>query len=125
MTSRLILLNNRTAWEAACSATNVIANTPSVPNVYERLVQANRLTLSALTRHSNTDQQVALFENQLGLQSQWETTSDEYKDVKKKVVEREYSRVLSELERLVVQHLFELTKMNLSGTGQPFNCVQT
>lgn len=119
------MLNNRNAWDAARSAANVIANTAGVPNLYERLVQANRLTLSALTRHSNTDQRVALYENQLGLPSRWLITSDEYKDVKKKVVEREYHRALDELERLVVQRLFELTKMNLSGTGQLFNYVQT
>jgi hypothetical protein len=123
--SGLIFLRNRGEWEAARSATNVIANTPGLPNLYNRILQANRLVLSALTKHSNTDQRVALYENQLNLHSRWEMTSDEYKDVKKKIVEREYRRTLDELERLVVQRLFELTKMNLSGTGQLFNHIQT
>jgi hypothetical protein len=123
--SRLILPSDRGEWEAARSAANVIANTPGLSDIYYRIIQANRLILSALTKHSNTDQRVALYENQLNLHSRWEVTSDEYKDVKKKIVEREYHRTLDELERLVVQHLFELMKMNLSGTGQLFNHTQT
>jgi hypothetical protein len=123
--SGLILPSNRGEWEAARSAANMIANTPGLSNIYNRIIQANRLVLSALTKHSNTDQRVALYENQLNLHLRWEMTSDKYKDVKKKVVEWEYRRALDELERLIVQRLFELTKMNLSGTGQFFNHTQT
>lgn len=56
-------------------------------------------------------------ENQLRLRERWESDSEEYQSIKSKVVERQYRRALDELERLVVQRLFELTKLNLSGTG--------
>jgi hypothetical protein len=45
--------------------------------------------------------------------------------VKDKVIERKYWHALDELERLVVQQLFELTKMNMSGTAFTFLCIFT
>ena len=75
-----------------------IAQTPGIANIYNWIVHGNRVVLSALTKHSNTDKRVALFENQLNLQSRWEPTSEEYKLVKGKVIERKYRRALDELE---------------------------
>jgi hypothetical protein len=115
-------------WEAARAAVDEIAQTPGIANIYNWIVHGNRVVLSALTKHSNTDKRVALFENQLNLQSRWEPTSEEYKLVKGKVIERKYRRALDELEWLVVQQLFELTKMNMSGTGAytfTFLCIFT
>jgi hypothetical protein len=74
-------------WEAARAAVEKIANTPGITNILNRITQGNRLVLLALTKHSNTDRQVVLFENQLNLQSRWEPMSEEYKSVKSKVIE--------------------------------------
>ncbi|KDQ49056.1 hypothetical protein JAAARDRAFT_93130, partial [Jaapia argillacea MUCL 33604] len=56
-------------------------------------------------------------ENQLSIESRWSPDSLEYKDVEGKLCERAYRKALDELERLVVQRLFELSKLNISGTG--------
>lgn len=41
-----------------------------------------------------------------------------YKDGQLLLTERKYCRALDELERLVVQRLFEMTKMGMSGVGE-------
>jgi hypothetical protein len=64
------------------------------------------------------EQHVLFLEDQLGLQgARWSEASGEYRETKQKVAERNYHRALDELERLVIQRLFELSKLNVSGTG--------
>jgi hypothetical protein len=41
-----------------------------------------------------------------------------YKDAQLLMTERKYRRALDELERLVVQRLFEMTKLGMSGVGK-------
>ncbi|EPS93141.1 hypothetical protein FOMPIDRAFT_131399 [Fomitopsis schrenkii] len=47
----------------------------------------------------------------------WLPGSLEYQEASRLLTDREYRRSLDELERLVVQRLFELTKAGMSGTG--------
>ncbi|KIY54034.1 hypothetical protein FISHEDRAFT_32194, partial [Fistulina hepatica ATCC 64428] len=63
------------------------------------------------------DKEVARLEDTLGIHDRWEPDTPEYINCRKELYERQYCRVLDELERLVVQHLLELTKLNMSGVG--------
>jgi len=49
---------------------------------------------------------------------QWTADSPEYLQVTEFVQRHKYLRAVDTLEALVVQRLFELTKMNHSGTGE-------
>ncbi|KDQ49651.1 hypothetical protein JAAARDRAFT_63593 [Jaapia argillacea MUCL 33604] len=69
--------------------------TPAQPNVHESLVKGNRILRTC--------------------QKKWENTSAT--EVEEKLQARAYRMALDELERLVVQRLFELSKLNVSGTG--------
>ncbi|EPQ50029.1 hypothetical protein GLOTRDRAFT_21641, partial [Gloeophyllum trabeum ATCC 11539] len=60
---------------------------------------------------------IKTLERQLGIEQRWEESSSQYITAKAKVAERNYRKALDALERLVVQRLFELTKLNMSGTG--------
>lgn len=80
--------------------------------------KAVRKVSSLAGRIETTEQHVLFIEDQLGLQgARWSEASEEYRVIKQKVAERNYRRALDELERLVVQRLFELSKLNVSGTG--------
>ncbi|EEB91292.1 hypothetical protein MPER_10373, partial [Moniliophthora perniciosa FA553] len=48
---------------------------------------------------------------------EWTDTDQRYLDALRGLTERKYRRALEQLERLVVQRLFELTKLNMSGVG--------
>lgn len=51
----------------------------------------------------------------------WESHSPEYREALEIRKKRQYRRAIDELERLVLQRLMELKKMNLSGTGEVFS----
>lgn len=59
---------------------------------------------------------VQTFEHRLGIE-RWTKGSDEWVKHEKLFIKRRYQRCLDNLERLVVSRMFELTKMNMSGTG--------
>ena len=61
--------------------------------------------------------EVNAMEVKLNIQLRWTVTSPEYLSTLKYVQERQYQRALDKLQRLVVQRLFELHKLNLSGIG--------
>ena len=72
-----------------------------------------------LTKLQNAESYVALLENQLDLRGhRWQDSSPDYQTVKAELAHRQYCKVLDELEHLVVQRLFELSKLNMSGTGK-------
>ncbi|KAF6751976.1 hypothetical protein DFP72DRAFT_1033987 [Ephemerocybe angulata] len=56
-------------------------------------------------------------EIKLDIKIRWTADSDEWKKEEARVARRTYQRCLDELERLIVSRMFELTKMNMSGTG--------
>jgi hypothetical protein len=49
----------------------------------------------------------------------WEFESKEWEDAASLVSTRKYRLCINELEKLVLKRMFELTKMNMSGTGEP------
>lgn len=54
----------------------------------------------------------------MGIKSRWQPQDKEYVETLKYYRERQYQRALDNLQRLVVQRLFELQKLNLTGTGK-------
>lgn len=57
-------------------------------------------------------------EEELGIDERWMQDSPGYQEGLKLLSERKYRRALDKLETLVVQRLFELTKLGMSGTGK-------
>jgi hypothetical protein len=64
--------------------------------------------------------EVTAMEVKLNISARWTITSPEYLSTIKYVQERKYQRALDNLQRLVVQRLFELHRLNLSGIGMPY-----
>jgi ABC-type protease/lipase transport system fused ATPase/permease subunit len=61
---------------------------------------------------------VQAFERQHEIDERWTENSPLWVSAQKLVTERTYRRALDNLEGLVVARMFELTKMNMSGTGK-------
>ena len=57
------------------------------------------------------------FEGKLNVARCWVPGDAEWKKAGMMVNKRQYQRCLDELERLVISRMFELTKMNMSQTG--------
>jgi hypothetical protein len=68
----------------------------------------------------NCLKQVIQLEVDMGIERRWDPSSSEYLETLGYMSTRTYQRALEELQRLVIQRLFELHKMNISATG---NCV--
>lgn len=56
-------------------------------------------------------------EKSMNIGNRWEPGDREYQDTLKYIATRRYQQALGRLQRLVIQRLFELQKMNLSHTG--------
>jgi len=54
----------------------------------------------------------------LGISRRWVPEDEEWQAAARLVANRKYQRALDNLERLVVSRIFELSKMNQSGTGK-------
>ena len=54
----------------------------------------------------------------MGIGNRWDPLSPEYLETLGYLNTRSYQRALEELQRLVIQRLFELHKMNMSATGE-------
>jgi hypothetical protein len=63
------------------------------------------------------NEEVCRIEEIIGIERRWTPGSPEYQAALTLVHERKYRRALDKLERLVVQRLFELTKLGMSGVG--------
>ena len=62
--------------------------------------------------------QIIDMEVNMGIDRQWDPSSPEYLETLGYLSTRTYQRALEELQRLVIQRLFELHKMNISATGE-------
>jgi hypothetical protein len=57
------------------------------------------------------------YEVRLGVEIRWTPDNSEWEEAAEKLRKREYQRALDHVERLLVSRIFELSKMNLSQTG--------
>lgn len=81
------------------------------------LTKLTRDSTTAFNRVTRSDEQLAKLEQQLDITERWTADSAEYVNVTEFIQRRKYLKAVDTLEALVVQRLFELTKMNQSGTG--------
>ncbi|KAI0644812.1 hypothetical protein C8Q79DRAFT_912370 [Trametes meyenii] len=72
----------------------------------------------AQTRVQGAQQKAARFEELLDLDVRWLPSSTEYKSALEEITLRKYRRAVDNLERLVVQRLFELKKLGMNGYKQ-------
>ena len=74
----------------------------------------------ALELRENCLRQVIDLEVSMGIDKRWDPLSPEYLETLGYLATRKYQRALEELQRLVVQRLFELHRMNVSATGERY-----
>jgi hypothetical protein len=72
---------------------------------------------TTFTRWQMKEEEVTRYEEEHGIDVRWVPDSDIYKETQKLLVERSYRQAIDNLERLVVQRLFELTKLGMNGVG--------
>ncbi|KAK1228181.1 hypothetical protein PQX77_008784 [Marasmius sp. AFHP31] len=80
-------------------------------------VQVNKIkarNISTFKRYERLAETLEDYVMEHGIQ-RWTIGSPEYRQAQDGLKERGYQRALEELEKLVVQRLFELTKLNMSG----------
>jgi len=63
------------------------------------------------------NEEVLRLEEEYQIETRWATDSPEYQEALVLMNERKYRRGLDSLELLVVQRLFELTKLGMNGEG--------
>ncbi|KAI0359107.1 hypothetical protein OH77DRAFT_1136710 [Trametes cingulata] len=72
---------------------------------------------SAQVRVQQAEEEVRRLEELLEIEERWLPHSPEYKAMQDELACRKYRRALDKLERLVVQRLFELDKLGMSGVA--------
>lgn len=82
----------------------------------QQRVNRHRYTTTLNRLHAVNDS-LSLMEDEFGIGVRWLPNSDEFKEAQVLIRERRYRRALDNLERLVVQRLFELSKLGMSGLG--------
>ncbi|TEB39060.1 hypothetical protein FA13DRAFT_1619949 [Coprinellus micaceus] len=79
--------------------------------------KAEMLRKNTRLRVTNLEKEAVEMELKLGVTSRWDSTVPEYVETVKYMVNRQYHRALDDLQRLVVQRLFELHRLGLSRIG--------
>lgn len=72
---------------------------------------------TTFTRWQVKEEELTRYEEEHSIDVRWAPNTDIYKETQKLLVERSYRRAVDNLERLVVQRLFELTKLGMNGVG--------
>lgn len=71
-------------------------------------------------RSDRLELEVTAMEVKMNIGTRWTVNDQPYIDTLKYIATRRYQRALAHLEKLVVQRLFELHKMNLTHLGAHF-----
>ena len=79
----------------------------------------------AAERHAQVLQEVVAMEVKMDISTRWQPADAQYMETLKYMSERDYHRALDNLQRLVVQRLFELNRLNLAGTGTSLICLES
>ena len=98
----------------------IVTETPQSTQYSEAMSATNKLEKRrrlARERYETAHADVVQMEVLLGIDRRWEPTDPEYLETLKYMNNHKYHRALDKLHRLVVLRLFELHRMNLSGTG--------
>ena len=84
----------------------------------KQIAAIKRKRTCAIRRLQLVEDECRAFEEELDVAFRWTRGTPEYEDAAKELTMREYYKSVDELERLVVQRLFELTKLGMSGMGR-------
>jgi hypothetical protein len=113
-------IKSRQEWESARSAVNGIFTSIATFNIQAGINQARKRIDAAYASVQHGEQYVFTLEKQRGIADRWEPGSSEFQHYEEEAQLQDYRAALDELERLVVQRLFELSKLGMSGTGTHF-----
>ena len=72
----------------------------------------------AIDQHYRITFELAQLEVAMGITQRWTPLDEPYREAVKYMRERHYRRALEKLQKLVVQRLFELDKLNIAETGK-------
>ncbi|KAJ3504277.1 hypothetical protein NMY22_g17977 [Coprinellus aureogranulatus] len=123
-----MLIELRDAEKEAASKNSAFYN--AIPDNYDAL-KGGQTYESELSRTRKLESQrktarekirrllveIAEMELRMGIEIRWTEDSAEYKDTRKYMHNRAFQKAVDDLQRLVVQRLFELHRLNLSGVG--------
>jgi hypothetical protein len=96
------------------------SDTPTPTTYNSELSKTRRLESERRHAQERRDlllRQVLELEVQMGIAKRWTPDTEEYAETAHYIHERRYHQALNHLQRLVVQRLFELHRLNLSGIG--------
>lgn len=109
---------------SAESTVATAANTPAARDrailrgaIGKDLTKLQRAQTTAFNRVNRAEDLLATLEANLGVVETWTVDSVDYIRIQEYIKNHKYLRAVDTLEALVVQRLFELTKLNHSGTG--------
>jgi hypothetical protein len=83
-----------------------------------KIAQVRSLRRTMFERWTNIHEEVCQLEEEISIQERWTVDSPSYQQGLILLQERKYRCALDKLEMLVVQRLFELTKLGLSSIGK-------
>ncbi|EKM49192.1 uncharacterized protein PHACADRAFT_107264 [Phanerochaete carnosa HHB-10118-sp] len=117
------LLQELRALEPKLSAatSQFIAFQPSSSSYSKEIKMTTKLEVArrhAIDQHSRITLELVQLEVAMGLTKRWTPLDESYKETLKYMRERHYLRALEKLQKLVVQRLFELDKLNIAETGK-------
>lgn len=104
-------------WDLARAGANEALNNVATDQIARVLLEARHRVDSAYARLQNCSAFIFTLETQLGIEKRWEKGGTDYNKYREEAALVDYRTALDELERLVVQRLFELSKLSMSGTG--------
>lgn len=114
-------LNAKNAQQKVDSTDKIIdtTNLEVARKQEQHLKQLRMRAKAAFTRWETAQECVLRLEDGLKIshEDHWNPGDWEYESVLSKLMQREYRLAIDNLERLVVQHLFELVKLGMSGLG--------
>jgi hypothetical protein len=114
--------SNRTSLSDAHAVYGLVIETPGTPAENKKVInKATRTISSAHRKWQAAENLVLAIEDKLDILTRWLPVHPEYVAVVAASGERQYKSALDEIECLVVQRLFELTKLNLMSTGETYH----
>ena len=100
---------------------NLPSSDATTPTTYSSELSTTRHLKSerryAQERQDRLLHQVLELEVQMGIAKRWTPDTPEYVETVRYIHERRYHQALNHLQRLVIQRLFELHRLNLSSIG--------
>ena len=105
---------------SACLSSHVPCHCATHASETSNLSKTRKLEVDrrhAIDRYNRITLELSKIEAALEISRRWTPLDAEYKDATKFISERRYRAALEKLQKLVIQRLFELEKLNIAHTG--------